>query len=359
MNISHALVDSLSTFVRESDRYASTNDYPSVYRGIVENVADPLLMGRVQIRVPSIHGINMGKSSDVSDENQFIPTRDLPWAHVVTSGGGSFDRGSSVPLSSGAMVLVAFESGLSSAPIIIGQLHCFPNLMYPINTDPWNEFPTYPVPMGVGAKNQPQPTFPNEAGLGFRQSQTRFVIQKSLKGHTIWGDDRDDDECFEMVDRNGQGIRMEGFVFVKDNKKNKNRRVTGSAFARCPVVLSHVSRTLVKEVGNNSITLESYEKEKRTRIGSGKSRMELDGTRNRSVLGNLIDGQCVEVCGDTKTVRIKALRIVLDAQEIVIRGNTRFYNNTHHLGNIFSYRRFVVNELNDSLPRVVTTRKSE
>lgn len=346
-------------FTREGDKYFSNSNLNSVYRGIVENVADPLLLGRVQVRVPAVHGLNMGKTEAVKKDNKFIPTKHLSWAHVVSSGGGSFDRGSSIPLSSGALVLVVFEGGSVYVPIVIGQFHCFPSLEYPINTDPWKEFPSYPVPMGVGCKNQPQPTFPNEAGLGFRQSQTRFVIQKSLKGHTIWGEDRDDAECFEMVDRNGQGIRMEGFVSVKDNKENENRRKTGTVFSRSAVTKAPISRTLVKEVGNNSITMESYEKEKRLRLGSGKSRVELDGIRDRTVLGNLIDSQFIEVDKDTDAIRIKAPKLIIDASEIIIKGNTRFYNCVQVLDNLYSYKRFIVNEMNDNMPRAVTTRKKE
>ena len=359
MNISNEILGALSTFIRESDRFTSTNRYPSLYRGVVENVADPLLSGRVQVRVPAAHGLNMGKSGDVSESNRFIPTKNLPWASVVSAGGGSFDRGSSLPLSSGALVLVAFEAGDVYSPVVVGQLNCFPNLKTPINTDPWEELPTYPVPLGIGAKNQPQPTFPNEAGLGFRQSATRFVIHKSLKGHTVWGEDRDDAECFEMVDRNGQGIRMEGFVSVDDNKGNEARRKTGTVFSRSAVTKSNISRVLVKEVGNNSITMESYEKEKRLRIGSGKSRLELDGIRNRATLGNVTDGQRIEIDGDTQTIRIKSPQLIIDAEEIIFKGHTRFYNSVEVLGNLYSYRRFVVNELNDSLPRAVTTRKKE
>ena len=359
MNISNEILGALSTFIRESDRFTSTNRYPSLYRGVVENVADPLLSGRVQVRVPAAHGLNMGKSGDVSESNRFIPTKNLPWASVVSAGGGSFDRGSSLPLSSGALVLVAFEAGDVYSPVVVGQLNCFPNLKTPINTDPWEELPTYPVPLGIGAKNQPQPTFPNEAGLGFRQSATRFVIHKSLKGHTVWGEDRDDAECFEMVDRNGQGIRMEGFVSLDDNAENENRRRTGSVFARCPVVKSNISRVLVKEVGNNSITMESYEEEKKLRIGSGKSRIELDGVRDRTVLGNVMDSQFIEIDKETDSIRLKAPKIIIDADEIVIKGHTRFYNKVEVLDNLYSFKRLIVNELNDSLPRSVTTRKKE
>ena len=43
------------------------------YHGVVEDRNDPLKIGRVRVRVHTLH----------TDDKQFIATPDLPWSHVV------------------------------------------------------------------------------------------------------------------------------------------------------------------------------------------------------------------------------------------------------------------------------------
>jgi hypothetical protein len=270
-------------------------------------------------------------------------------------GSGSADSGSSLPIHVGALVLVVFEGGSVYSPVVIGTFHCFPSNQMPLNVDPWKELPNYVnVPLGLGCTHRPEPTTPTEACLTYRQSQTRFVIHKSLKGHTIWGEDRDDDECFEIVDRNGQGFRMEGFVSLDDNVENKNRRKTRSVFSKSGVSKANISRVLMKEVGNNSITMESFQGEKKLRIGSGKSRVEIDGIRQRITIGDMAGSQLIEVDTETNTVRVKSPTVIIDSDSIKFKGDVTFYKKVEVLGNLYSYKRFIYNEINDSLPRVVT-----
>lgn len=356
LNTTHRLLGVLANSVKNKERESDSGQYYSVYRGVVENVADPLLLGRVQVRVPAIHGINYGGKEEVSETNRFIPTYDLPFAYVIsTGGGGSSDMGTSIPLTVGALVLVIFEGGSIYTPIVLGNLHCFPSSSYPVNTDPWHELPNYRyVPMAMSYSNRPEPTTPTEACLSYRQSQTRFVIHKSLKGHTIWGEDRDDNECFEIIDRNGQGFRMEGAISVVDNKDNEFRRKTKSVFSKSGIPKSSISRVLIKELGNNAITLESFEGERKLRIGSGKTRIELDGINQKVIIGNQTGSQLIEIDNETNTIRIKSPNLIIDSENIKVTGNTVFYKKVEVLGNLQSYKRLVVNEINDSLPRSVT-----
>jgi hypothetical protein len=353
MNVSNVL-DAIHPFIVDRNKEVTDGVYNSVYRGIIENVSDPLTSGRVQVRVPTIHGIECGSSKDVGPDNLFIPTKNLPWANTVNIGGGSFDRGSSIPYSCGSLVLVVFEGGSKLTPIVIGTLHCFPNVQCYLNTDIWKELPSYEkVPLGLNCQNHSEPTVPKEAALTYRQSQTRFVLNKSLKGHTIWGEDRDDDECFEIIDRNGQGLRMEGFISVDDNKENQQRRGVKSVFSKSPIMKSKVTRTILKEVGNNTITLESFQGEKKARLSSGNSRVEIDGARNRVIVGDLTGSQLVEIDTTTGVVRVKSPTLVLDTDNLVVKGNARFYKGVEVLGNLSSYKRFICNEVNDSTPRSI------
>lgn len=49
----------------------------SFFRGVVENTQDPLKQGRLQVRVPILHG--------VKDSYASIPTNALPWAESISS----------------------------------------------------------------------------------------------------------------------------------------------------------------------------------------------------------------------------------------------------------------------------------
>ena len=85
------------------------------YTGIVEDRNDPLEMGRVRVRVFSIH----------TDSKTDIPTASLPWAQVIqpansaaTSGIGFTTLG---PVN-GTTVIITFADGDMQQPIVMGTL---------------------------------------------------------------------------------------------------------------------------------------------------------------------------------------------------------------------------------------------
>lgn len=91
-----------------------------MYTGVVENIHDPLKLGRVQARFFSIHtdvksnGIDMG-----------IPTEDLPWAEVMsptTSSGVNGIGDSPTGIVNGTWVVAFFRGDELQHPVIIGTL---------------------------------------------------------------------------------------------------------------------------------------------------------------------------------------------------------------------------------------------
>jgi hypothetical protein len=79
-----------------------------VVTGVVVSVADPLPLGRVRVRVPSIDSIEP-----------------LPWARVATPMAGftgSLPHGAYFAPQMGTEVLVAFENGDLDSPYVIGSL---------------------------------------------------------------------------------------------------------------------------------------------------------------------------------------------------------------------------------------------
>lgn len=51
--------------------------------GIVEDVDDPLLLGRAKVRIFGYHPKYVNQSTTTGDVNNLVPTADLPWATVV------------------------------------------------------------------------------------------------------------------------------------------------------------------------------------------------------------------------------------------------------------------------------------
>lgn len=92
-----------------------------IFRGFVENVVDPEKRGRVQVRVPHVHGN--------------VPTSHLPWAERVFSDGGGFGAGTFNPLrgmsearvQDGDGVWVMFEGGDHHLPVVIGTWYANPD----------------------------------------------------------------------------------------------------------------------------------------------------------------------------------------------------------------------------------------
>jgi hypothetical protein len=86
--------------------------YLGTYCGIVENVSDPLKLGRVKVRVPHVYGANAASGG-------VIGTNDLPWAMPagMPAGGGPGSGGFSHLPSKGDHVYVRFLDGEPEKPI--------------------------------------------------------------------------------------------------------------------------------------------------------------------------------------------------------------------------------------------------
>ncbi len=95
----------------------AANRFHGVTVGVVINVLDPMMLGRVQVRLPSIDSLDMS-----------------PWARVATPMAGIAHGFYFIP-NPGDEVLVAFEHGDLKAPYVIGSL--------------WNSMAPPPLPSPV------------------------------------------------------------------------------------------------------------------------------------------------------------------------------------------------------------------
>jgi hypothetical protein len=338
------------TYNLYKEHYTQTGKKYGVFFAFVENCSDPLALGRVQVRVPFLHGIILKGKPET--KNEYVPSFALPWAYVAAMGGSGYDSGTKLTPACGTMVAIMFQSGDVDCPVVLGSIHHSPNYELPLFHAPDDGWPNYPVPIGVGAKNTAAPTVPTEAALTYRHTPTRSVLTKSVKGHTIWYDDRDDAECFEVLDRTGQGLRLEGFMGVSDNKGNKARRGTFAVFMnmKSPAKVES-SRIILREASNdNNLLLETCGGGSSARLGSGPIGLELQKTEGRAVLGSVISDQVLDIDAQTGITRLRNEKIFLDG-EVHFTGKVFFGSNTEFYKLIYSHLRAILNEVNIDDPR--------
>lgn len=103
-----------SSDIRDVPALYEKVDYKMFYRALVCNTHDPKKLGRVQIRVPSIHGTKNSKGT-------FIEDASLPWAYPGIMFGAANDMGNFIVPEKGTIVFVTFEAGDSSKPIYFGR----------------------------------------------------------------------------------------------------------------------------------------------------------------------------------------------------------------------------------------------
>ena len=90
-----------------------------LYTGVVENRADPLHLGRCQVRIVGLH----------TDDKTLLPTEDLPWAtplQPITSAGVSGIGSAPVGPVEGTWVGIVFRDEYEQYPIMIGTFTAVP-----------------------------------------------------------------------------------------------------------------------------------------------------------------------------------------------------------------------------------------
>lgn len=88
--------------------------YPLSYIGIAVNASDPMGLGRVQVRVPQVYGVQDDATPFAS-----IPDQDLPWAIPCALPGSKTAQNGAISFvpDSGARLLVRFLDGEPEKPV--------------------------------------------------------------------------------------------------------------------------------------------------------------------------------------------------------------------------------------------------
>ena len=177
---------------------------------------DPKKIGRIQIRIPSYHGLPGLTDRSISDE-------DLPWAIPCFYGGCGQDFGSFIVPIPGSFVWVMFEDNDVEKPVYLGGI---PGIGSELSKKMNNLGKEEDSPQQVWS------TIPSRVDTTwdvFEGKPTgvpeRHVIYKSQKGHTIMCDDTDGEESLTILDRVGQVIKFVCGVSKKKNKEKYHREL--------------------------------------------------------------------------------------------------------------------------------------
>lgn len=261
-----------------------------IMRGVVEDNKDPLRLGRIKVRIPSLNGVpdinnssnaneidphaidlkeDVNKSNtnttneeskeisqeDIPAKNEYISTSDLPWAYPCFPNSG-FDHGTFLVPEIGDTVLVAFENG-SDNPIYLG---CVPGYgsdrkymgQTPDISSQGNQAKDESSKLYGGYGWDTQESNLSEIPSEVRQSSTYEpmvkVIYKSPKGSAIYINEEDEKENLSIVDRLGQIIRFKCPFTKESNARNGIRRGDMNAIDSMSISPTPVSPTKTAEL---------------------------------------------------------------------------------------------------------------
>jgi len=218
-----------------------------IYRGVVEDNADPTAAGRCRVRIFGVHS-----SSPVGSSTEGIATADLPWAEPVLgliegsiSGYGLF----SVPLQ-GSHVFCFFESGNHMMPRYFGSAP--------------GTVATAAAPGETAAFVDPDGVYPDATGVEFNSGTGTYphnIVLKTHAGHIIEIDSTPGANRLHVVHATGYDIEI-------DNDSNVTLNSPGD---RTITLLG--DDTLIT-TGSRTVT-----------IGGGDT-LAITGTWNVTVAGN-------------------------------------------------------------------------
>jgi hypothetical protein len=136
----------------------------------VENNIDEMGKGRIQIRIPAIHGGS-------SEANNYVGVSDLPWADPCMAGFANIESGSFLIPPINSLVWVGFENGDDDNPVYLG-----------------------------GVTSSANPYTPSEMYTGNSVDSSKGVIFKTPHGHSIYYDS----DKIEIDGKEGQQIKLIG-----------------------------------------------------------------------------------------------------------------------------------------------------
>ena len=164
-------------------------NYNAFYVALVVNTNDIYNLGRIQIRIPAIHG-------SIPQETNYIQDNSLPWARPGIFNAGGNDMGQFIVPEKGSRVFVTFEANDHSNPIYFGGI---PTLIG--KTKEYNDNPDIYSGENVDITD-------NDKIKDLKDNKAMQIVYKSFKGATILIDDKDGQENIKIIDASGQVFEM-------------------------------------------------------------------------------------------------------------------------------------------------------
>ncbi len=174
---------------KEIDKYKMKIEPNAFYIGIVTNTNDSYRLGRVQVRIPAIHG-------NIPTQSNYLADSSLPWAKPAILNGAGNDLGQFIVPSKGTRVVVSFEYNDLKRPLYFGGIPTLHNEDKRYN-DNLNTFGGAPINI-----------FDDDRIKDLKEDTAQQVVYKSFKGATIIIDDQDGEENIKIIDQAGQVIEM-------------------------------------------------------------------------------------------------------------------------------------------------------
>lgn len=229
-------------------------------RARVELRIDPQGLGRVKVRIPGIHGMDASIDS-------------LPWAYILSSGGG-FDSGTFTPPEVGSWVVVD-KSDLEEQYYILGVIRGSGSVSLRGSFIPEEDERFKKQLVGPWKTEKTQKEVPLESqNTGEPETVT---VYKSLKGATIKITDSNGNENIEIIGHDGSTIKMiapyqENFYYGRENTRlnhDMNSPVDKSKFKTTAIIMKDSSGNIIRSMGNRE----------------GKSTVEIIGQGSQVVAG--------------------------------------------------------------------------
>lgn len=338
-----------ATIYREDD--LTRNRYYGIWRGRVEYNQDPLQKGRIKVRVNEVYGCFDG--GEVNMHNWWIPTERLPWAEVIHPFGGGYDHGSYIIPEVGSTCFVVFEKADPGHPLVIGYWYSSPEFEQKMCVNQDESQPPEFLSKSMGkwyGKAAPEPPLESQ---GIRNLEpTRRVFYKSPKGHIFFVEDRDENEFIELLDRTGQGLRIEGYVTKEANAANLEQRNYRSVFRHDQINRSKLkngrARIILKGLSGSFVEIDSKPNRERILISARASEkvneelneqcVELMPYRGQIVIESMYEGEIrasIIIDASTGGVEINtAKHITLTTPSVTINGKVKISGDLSVGGNI-------------------------
>jgi len=362
------------------------------YLGKVENDCDPLQIGRVQVRIPVIHG---------ESKEEGIPTETLPWAFVVYGGASGWDCGSFNPPIIGTDVVLIFHMGQRDHPIVLGTYQGVPSTEEASDNDSRQDTTQYGVsPNAENERGVPldgnsamgewwgknRPETPKESQMMRESEPGRRVIFKTPKGASMIIDEGKETESLSVVDRAGQGMIIKGRVLGEKSEGNAEQRGRRTTFSGNQATYNDTMQDAdttvrIQDATSQGLRIKGKRGEERVRlqskqpsfehdecakkeirvfdVGDERQTFELNAGHGITAYEGLREGEVkikarydtnrpiieIEATGEGSTIVVNGNRFTVGANTIVMEGDMQFNGDVMIDGNLLVTGNIVEGEL--------------